>query len=306
MSEALTYLAACLLSAFCSGSETAFSAASRVRIAASGRKGRSALWFLDDPSRYLVTTLVGTNVGVVLASNVGHSWGADLGGVWNLVFAFFTAVFILVFSEIVPKQLALFRSDSVSMSAAPALQVVRILLFPLIAAASFMSRLISGSSGQSRFFESREEIRGLLVSSGGRQGRLASAVISLGNTGVGNYARALEDYPSVDASCSKEEAIKKLTDSGEDFLLVWEEPGTTLLGTVRGSVLVRWDGKGSITARASGLPYFNYGFPALKILPQLWRSGSTAAVILDSRGQPARLITPGVILAHLIPEDTGE
>ena len=306
MSEALIYIAACLLAAFCSGTETAFSAVSRVRIVAAGRKGRRALWFLDDPSRYLVTTLVGTNVGVVLASNVGHAWGAELGGAWNFIFAFFTAVFLLVFAEIVPKQLALFRSDSVSMSSASLLQLVRILLYPLIAAASFMSKLISGPSSQNRFFESREEIRGLLISSGGRQGRLASAVISLGNTGVADYARSLADYPSVGASCTREEAVKKLIQSGEDFLLVWEEPGTTLLGSVRGSVLVRWDGKGSITGKVSGLPYFNPEFPALKILPQLWRSGATAAVILDRRGQPSSLITPAVILAHLIPEETGE
>jgi len=306
MTEALAYLAACLLAAFCSGSETAYSTVSRVRLVAAGRKGRRALWFLDEPSRYLVTALVGTNVGVVLASNVGHSWGAELGGAWNFVFAFLTAAFLLVFSEIVPKQLALFRSDAVSMASAPLLQLVRVLLFPLIAAASFMSRLISGPSSQSRFFESREEIRGLLISSGGRQGRLASAVISLGNTGVSDYARSLWDYPSVDAGCSREDAVKTLIESGEDFLLVWEEPGTTLLGSVRGSVLVRWDGKGSITSKVSGLPYFNPDFPALKILPQLWRSGATAAVILDRRGQPASMITPAVLLSHLIPEETGE
>lgn len=306
MSGVIIYAAACVLAAFCSGSETAFSAASRVRTTAAGDKGKRALWFLNQPSRYLVTTLVGTNVGIVLASSVGHSWGSDLGGFWNFAFAFFTAVFLLVFAEIVPKQLALFRSNTVSMTAAPVLQLVRVILYPLIVAASFMSRLISGSAGQGRFFESREEIKGLLVSSGGRQGRLASAVISLGHTGVGDYARSLEDFPSVDSSCSKSEAVKILTESGEDFLLVWEKPRTTLLGSIRGSVLVRWDGEGSITRKASGLPYFNATFPALRILPQLWRSGATAAVILDSRGQPSHLITPDVILANLIPEDRGD
>lgn len=306
MIEVAVYAAACLLSAFCSGAETAFSVASRVRIAAAGRKAERAVWFLDEPSRYLVTTLVGTNVGVVLASNVSHAWGASLGGAWNLLFVFFTAVFILVFAEILPKQLSLFRSNSISVVSAPFLNLIRILLYPLIAAASFMSRLISGSPGQGRFFESREEIRGLLASSGGRQGKLASAVISLGNTGVGQYAETLEHFPSVDASCTKKEAVRVLNESGEDFLLVWEEPGATLLGSVRGSVLVRWDGRGSITGIASGLPYFGADFPALKTLPLLWRSGATAAVILDSRGQPWKLITPAVVLSHLIPEVEGE
>lgn len=303
MIEAFFYLAACMLAAFCGGTETAFSAASRIVIAASEKRGKRALWFLEKPSRYLVTTLVGTNVGVVLASNVGHSWGDGLGGAWKVFFAVITAVFLLVFSEIVPKQLALFRSNGISISAAPFLFLVRILLFPLIAAASFISRLITGTSDRSRFFESREEIKGLLTSSGGKQGRTASAVISLGNAPVGDYARPLSEYPSVDAAAGRDQAVRVLLESGEDFILVWEEPETTLLGTVRGSSLVRWDGSGSITSRASGLPYFNAGFPALKVLPQLWRSGATAAVILDARGQPASLVTPDVILSHLIPEE---
>ncbi len=306
MTGVFIYLAACVLSGFCSGSETAFSASSRVRIAAAGRKARTALWFLDDPSRYLVASLVGTNVGTVVASSVGHSWGGGLGGEWEILFAFFTALFLLVFSEIVPKHLALFRSDAATIAAAPVLRLIRGLLYPLIAAATAASRLISGPSEQNRFFESREEIRGLLVESGGRQGRLASSVIALGNTGVGRYARSLESYPSVDTSCARKDAVNRLMESGEDFLLVWEEPGVTLLGAVRASSLVRWTGTGSITSIVTGLPYFSSDFPALKILPQLWRSRAVAGVILDDRGQPALLITPAVILSHLLPEEAVE
>lgn len=306
MSEALVYIMACLLAAFCSGSETAFSAAGRIRIMAMGKRGGRALWFLNKPSRYLVTTLVGTNVGVVLASSVGHGWGAELGGIWEFLFAFFTAVFLLVFAEVIPKQLALFRSDSFAAGSAPVLQILRIILYPIIAAASSISGLIAGTEGEGRFFESRKEVNGLLLSAGGRQGRLASAVISMGEVPHEDYSCALKGFPGVDASCSRERAVRVLRESGEDFLLVWEKPGITLAGAVRGSKLVRWDGTGSITRLVHGLPYYHSDFPVLKMLPELWRSRSPAAVLMDMRGQPGRLVTPTMILARMIPESSSD
>ena len=68
-----------MLAAFCSGSETAFSAAGKIQVAARGRKGARALWFMEKPSRYLATTLVGTNVGVVLTASISHGWGVEMG-----------------------------------------------------------------------------------------------------------------------------------------------------------------------------------------------------------------------------------
>jgi len=298
----LVYAAACVLAAVCSCSETAFSAAGRIRIAACGKQGSRALWFLEKPSRYLVTTLVGTNVGVVLASSIGHGWGAKMGGVWNLVFAFGTALFLLLFAEIIPKQLALFRSNRLSVASAPVLSFLRMALYPLIAAASGLSGLIAGTGNGERFFESREEVRGLLLSAGGRKGKLASGVISMADDPVDTYAKKLMEFPGVTSGASRDEAVKVLLESGEDFILVWEEIGVTLLGAVRGSALVRLDSEGSIARIASGLPYFDKYTPPLKVLSELWRSGAKAAVVLDDNGQPGNLVTAEMILNHLIPE----
>ncbi len=101
MSSLLVFVAACALAAFCSGSETAFSAAGKVQVAASGKRGARALWFMEKPSRYLATTLVGTNIGVVLTSSISHRWGSQMGGVWEAVFIFVTALFLLLFLDLI-------------------------------------------------------------------------------------------------------------------------------------------------------------------------------------------------------------
>ncbi|MCK5133139.1 MAG: DUF21 domain-containing protein [Candidatus Sabulitectum sp.] len=297
----LVFVGACALSAFCSGSETAFSAAGKIQVAARGRKGVRALWFLEKPSRYLATTLVGTNVGVVLTSSISHSWGAEMGGSWEVLFAFGTALFLLLFSEITPKQLALFRSNRLSVAAAPILYLFRMMMYPLIAAASGISSLVAGPGSSGRFFESRAEVRGLLRSSGGRRGRLASCVLSMAEASISTYSRELTDFPGVDSGVEKRQAVEVLLNSGENLVLVWEKVGVTLVGAVKSSSLVRWNGEGSITRISVGLPYFDERTAPLKVLSELWRSGAGAAVLLDDNSQPVSLITAEMILTHLIP-----
>lgn len=293
-----------MLAAFCSGSETAFSAAGKIQVAARGRKGARALWFMEKPSRYLATTLVGTNVGVVLTASISHGWGVEMGGIWEVVFAFGTALFLLIFSEITPKQLALFRSNKLSVAAAPFLYLFRMIMYPLIAAASGISDKVAGSGSGERFFESRAEVRGLLQSSGGRKGMLASSVLSMAETPVSAFSRKLTDFPGVDTGVEKKHAVEVLLGSGENLVLVWEETGVTLLGAVKSSALVRWDGEGSISKISVGLPYYHQRTPPLKVLSELWRSGARAAVLLDDNRQPVNLVTAEMILEHLLPEFT--
>jgi len=306
MMSFLLFAVASVLAAFCSGSETAFSAAGRIQIAARGKRGARALWFMDKPSRYLATTLVGTNIGVVLTSSISHGWGVKLGGSWEVVFGFGTALFLLMFSEITPKQLALFRSNRLSVAAASPLYLFRTIMYPLIAAASAISNMVAGSGTSGRFFESREEVRGLLRSSGGRRGRLASSVLSMAEVSVASYSRELTDFPGVDSGVDKEQAVKVLIDSGENLILIWEEVGVTLVGAVKSSSLVRWNGEGSITRISVGLPYFDSRTVPLKVLSDLWRSGARAAVLLDDNRQPVKLVTAEMILTHLIPEYSDE
>lgn len=298
----LLFLGACTLAAFCSGSETAFSAAGRIQITARGAKGARALWFLKKPSRYLATTLVGTNIGVVLTSTVSHGWSAKMGDVWQILFAFGTATFLLLFSEITPKHLALVRSNKLVVVIAPVLYIFRIIMYPLVVSASAISNLIAGSKSSERFFESRAEVRGLLRSSGGGKGVLASSILNMAEVAVSMYSRKLKDFPGVNAGADKNTAVEELLHSGEDLILVWDNMGVTLIGVIKSSALVRWNGEGSITNIAVGLPYYDQQTTPLTVLSELWRSGGGVAVLMDENRQPVSLITAEIILSHLVPE----
>ena len=303
MIDYILFVSAYILAAFCSGSETAISAADRVQIAARGKRGKRALWFIENPSRYLATTLVGTNIGIVLTSSISNRWGTQLGGIWEAAFIFFTAISLLVFSEITPKHLALFRSNFVAVKASPILYFLRVVFYPLIITASFISNLIAGSSNTGRFFESRKEVQGLLQSAGGTRGQLAATVLNLAEMPIRNYSKSLTGFPGIDSKASRAEAIDLLLESDDDFILVWEEFGVTLQGVVESSALMRWDGLGPVSNIAIGLPSVEIKISPLALLSLLWQSGARAAILLDDNQQPEKLVTAESILNHLIPQE---
>lgn len=301
------FFAACLFTALCNGSETAFMSASRIRAMGRRRDGRrfsgTASDLLARPGVYLTTTLVGTNVGMVLATNLAERMASRLEAGWaEPVFALATAAFILVFSEVIPKRLAFEWRDSVVDYAAPFVLAVRTVLFPLCTVAGWIPRLVVRSREDPRYFESREEVRTYLASEGEEAGREAERVLQLGSVIAASRMRPLDSYPAVDLSMSRGRILETALDTGARFLLVFEPGGRALLGYVRTTRLLRAPDGRDLAALTEGLPYFDRKAVLGSVLYELKRAGAHAGVVLGPDGQPEGLIdTDGIVEAILGP-----
>jgi CBS domain containing-hemolysin-like protein len=304
--EALLFLMAALLAALCNIAETSFSAAGRIRAAAAAEAGlpmaKTALWFISEPSRYLSTTLVGTNVGVVLASGIASGWVDGLSPLFSYLQVILTAGFLLVAAEIIPKQNALLRADSLIRPLSPVLVAFRFLFYPLTSSAGLFSRLIAGRPSINRFFESREEVRGLLEVSGGLPGRTAWDAIELGETDIRSHARSVDSFPSISLGASRQEATEKIIGSSSDFLLVRE--GRTLSGILESRVVLKSAGAWNPGRMMTGIPAYTEDTAPLQVLTDLWRSGSPAAVVLDANGQPGGILVQEAVLDRLLYRNT--
>ncbi len=302
--EIAAFMLAVLLSVLCNTAEAAYSAAGRIRIAAAAQSGNRpaglAFWFLEDPSRYLSTTLVGTNVGVILASSLSAGWFSGLSPGYGPLSVVVTASFLLVFAEIVPKQNALLRADSLVQPLGPVLMALRILFFPLIASAGFVSRLIAGRRSGHRLFESRGDVRSLLEVFGGSDGKRAWDAIELGEQSIGFHARPVSDFPSITLGASRQQAIQRIIESGSDFLLVVEGEGKPLSGVLESRTVLKSSGPWNPGRMLTGIPAFPEDSAPLKVLLDMWRSGAGAAVVLDHRGQPGGVVVPGDVLDCLL------
>jgi CBS domain containing-hemolysin-like protein len=126
-----------MLSGVFSGSETALVSLSMARAEAlykEGRSGSHALYILKkDPSRMLITILIGNNVVNIAASAIATVIATDYFGDSGPGIAVgVLTIFILVFGEITPKSLATRFSERISLSIAPLIFGFMRLIYPLV------------------------------------------------------------------------------------------------------------------------------------------------------------------------------
>jgi putative hemolysin len=151
--ELLTLLLLLVLSGVFSGSETALVSISLARAEALHREGRSgaaALYRLKtNPSRMLITILIGNNVVNIAASAIATvlatRWFGHLGP--GIAVGVLT-VLILIFGEITPKSLATRYAESISLTIAPILVAFMRTIYPAVWLFNRFTNWVQGLTGK--------------------------------------------------------------------------------------------------------------------------------------------------------------
>ena len=138
MTEISIILFSLLATAFFAGTETAFVA--RLYHAGKG----ICEWWRHRPERILSTTLVGTNIAIVLASSVATERAIEIwGSIGEIYVTISLSIIALIFCEIIPKSAALRWSFRWTQIAAYPLVIFHWALIPVIAASTIFSRIIT-------------------------------------------------------------------------------------------------------------------------------------------------------------------
>ncbi|MCD6418642.1 DUF21 domain-containing protein [bacterium] len=138
MSDFLIILFGLFAAAFFSGTETAF--ISRLYRSESGLSE----WWRRRPERILSTTLVGTNLAIVIASAVATERAVEwFGTAGELYITIILSVFILIFCETIPKSAALRWSERWTKLSAVPLAIFHWAAIAVIAITTTFSRIIT-------------------------------------------------------------------------------------------------------------------------------------------------------------------
>ena len=159
-SSSILYIFFLLASAYFACSETAFTAASqtKLRTIAEGRdhkkakRAKTALWVCDRFDKTLTTILIGNNIfhascATLTTLIVMHEFGPVYVAVGTVV----TTVIVYLFAEMIPKSLAKARSEQLALFFASSMKLLIILLTPVSALFSGISKFLA------RFFASEEK-----------------------------------------------------------------------------------------------------------------------------------------------------
>jgi putative hemolysin len=310
------------LTAFFAGTETALVSMNWLRLEhwlEKGRRGaRTVERFVGDPQRLLGTTLVGTNIAVIMTSSL-ISWrlAATLTG-WptQLVGAVSTitsALAILIVGEIIPKAIGLRHSDAITLKVIHPLRAFYWVLSPVIvvvsAAARGLNRVLGVDARQWSRRLTKDQLRSLLANEGERAGAvdregtdLISGIFEFAVTTVGEVMVPRTDIVGVSLESTVGDAISLVREHGFSRLPVLSEDRDRIEGMIHSRDLLGRSRGERVEGLARPLPHI----PATKTCDELFRelqaSRQHMAVVVDENGSLAGIVT----LEDLIEELVGE
>jgi Mg2+/Co2+ transporter CorB len=243
-----------LLSGFFSGSETAFTAASRPRMHQLENNGDSRAKLVNEirghRDRMIAAILFGNNLVNILASALATSLLITAYGEAGIVYATaaMTAL-ILVFGEIVPKTYAFRNADRAALALAPTLRVVIAVLAPISdviqAINRIMFRLFGVNEKQAdEWAATVEELRGAIELHGdgpeSRQQRaMLRSIFDLADVEVEKVMRHRTDIATIDAGLPTGEIVAQALDSPYTRIPLWREEPDNIIGILHAKALLR-------------------------------------------------------------------
>lgn len=305
------------LEGFLSGSEIAMVAADRKRLSrlASSGSPSASLTFrvLNEPSWFLSTTLVGSNLAEVTNAALVTSIFVSLYGSRGDLYAFLLLTpLILIFGEILPKTLFQQKADRWVMKIIPVIWVISLALYPLV---WFMSRATTAISrflrqeGAVRPMITREELQLLLREEGGKgdinplEREMIRRIFRFSTTKVKEAMIPLVDVVALEEGISVGEAIASVRQEDYSRYPVYRDRVDNIVGILYSFNLLFDEGEGqSIKPFVRPISYFPESKPVDELLVELQRNQETMAAVVDEYGGSVGIVTVEDILEEVVGE----
>ena len=236
-----------ILSAFFSGSETSLTSASKPRmhnLAKSGKKNAKIFETLfKDKELLICTILFANNLVNVLASALATKILIELTNSDGIFYAtIIMTLMILIFGELIPKTLALSKSDTYALKISPFIRFLVILLYPLTVSLNFIVYVLLKIVGvnysnfkKEEISEKREEeLRGAIDLHGEDSSRdeknMLKSILDLDEITVGSIMIPRKDIFSLPANINFNNLIEKLDESPHSRIPIWEKNPENIIG----------------------------------------------------------------------------
>jgi Mg2+/Co2+ transporter CorB len=317
------------ISFFFSGSETALTATSRARIVQLAKDGnrRAALIdrLLNQRERLIGAVLLGNNAVNIAASSLATGALLSLFGNAGIVYATFgMTIAIVLFSEVLPKTIAITNPDLVALRVAPVVDVFVRLLSPITLAMEWMVQMIlrpfgaALREGQS-VLSPREELRGavdLLHREGGvvkAQRDMLGGLLDLPDLEVSDVMVHRTKMASIDGGWPVERLVREVLDSPYSRLPLWRDKPENIVGILHVKDVVRalrnvgGDIERIDIAALSRPPWFVPDTTPLSAQLTAFRRRKTHfALVVDEYGEVMGLVTLEDIIEEIVGDISDE
>jgi len=313
----LIFIGLILLSAFFSGTETAYFNVKTHR----EKVPKKVLSLLNDPRKLLVSLLAGnTFVNITIASLAAyltHEYAQE--NQWSetvliLVEVLIVSVVVLIFGEIFPKLLAIRNSEKFAEKVYFPLKFIILILSPITAVFHGISNLITKllPIQKEKIFDSEEELK-ILTELGEEAGTLQEeesdmiqSIFEFNEKNVREIMTPRVDMVALDSTASIDEVMDMVTDRQFSKIPVFKENVDNIRGIIYAKDLLPYltGSRPNIPLTSiSRVPFF---VPETKLIDDLMKDFRTkktnVAIVVDEWGGTSGLIT----LEDIVEEVLGE
>lgn len=311
-----------LLSGVFSGSETAVTATGRAKATALAQAGNrqagTLLALLDDRERLISTLLLGNNIVNILAAALATDVLLRLFGDAGVVYA--TAVMtilIVIFSEVVPKTIAIRQHDAISLRIAAPLRALVFLFRPLTTAIGWVVRLVLRllriPTDADDVISASQQLRGIIdaLGAGGELAKQAhdmlDGVLDLEHVGVDEVMTHRRRVVALDAGMPVKAAVARLKDEPFSRYPVYRGSTDQIVGILHLrdllSALVDATAASPTVGEVMRDPWFvPETTPLRKQLEQFRQKKTHMALVVDEYGDLQGLVTLQDVLEAIVGE----
>lgn len=310
-------LALCVaLSAFFSSSETAFSAANRVKLKTMAQDGnrRAALTLrmADDYDRLLTTILVGNNVVNIAGTSIATVlFTFFYGSMGATVSTIVMTLLVLLFGEISPKTLAKESPEKVAMAVAPVLNALTHLLLPVNLLFAQWRKLLSVLFKPAEDLSHIEDELITMVDEAqedgdmdAHEGELIRSAIEFREQDVKAIMTPRVDMTAIEDTATMEEAANVFRTTAYSRIPVYHEDTDHIVGILheKDFNVSRYEGRCDIAAIMQPPVYAPASLSVSKLLKLFQSSKTHMVVVLDEFGGTEGIVTMEDVLEELVGE----
>lgn len=314
-----------LLSAFFSGSETAFFSIGKIQQKKlemqPSPSSKRILRLLKKPRQLLITILLGNTIVNVIASSVAaliavnyatQIWYYDEIPVWMLIISMIVmTTLLIIFGEITPKLYAISKAERFAQYSGFFIEIVKFILYPIIQLLVLISRLFSSPSDHfqdPRESFTTEDLKNLLDSKSQyhplneNEKKIISGIFKFTSTEAKKIMVPRVDIKAISIEENLESISEQIIESGYSRLPVYNKNIDDLVGIIYAKDIIlnpQIQSLNSILRK----PIYVTENTKIQTLLNLFRARKThMAIVVDEYGGTSGLITLEDILEELVGE----
>ena len=310
-----------IISAFFSGSETAFFSLSKIQIKklekSSSKSSKRILRLLSNPKELLIIILLGNTIVNVAASSTAALIAISIGEEYlpqfsqsliMIVEIIIMTILLLIFGEIAPKLLAFSSPEKTARSSSFFLEIIKYLLWPIIKILEFISSIFSTKNKAEQTNITSEDFKNLIKSKVTKhpleenEKRIITSIFRFSSTDANKIMTPRVDIAGVDTSEGLQKVKEIIIRSGHSKIPIYKTNIDNIIGIIYAKDIILNPTKQSISSLLRPPLFVTENTKIQNLLNKFKRRKIQIAIIVDEYGGTEGLITLEDILEELVGE----